>query len=93
MWAPRFSAAATVVYNRKSSKDTELRGYTWKMPALHNINIALGRGFTPADVDHATHNAIVGYDIVDNLIGEGDPWARKFAWTAFPTPSSASVSG
>ena len=74
----------TVAYNRQSSKDTEVRGYTWSMPALHNINIALGRGFTPADVDRATHNAIVGYDIVDNLIGNEDPLGREIRVDGVP---------
>jgi putative ABC transport system permease protein len=74
----------TVVYNRKSSKDTELRGYTWSMPALHNIDIALGRGFNPSDVDYALHNAIVGYDVVDNLLGEGDPLGKEIRVDGIP---------
>jgi putative ABC transport system permease protein len=75
---------ATIVYNRQSSKDTELHGYTWSMPVLHNINIALGRGFTPADVDRATHNAIIGYDIVDNLIGNQDPLGKEIRVDGVP---------
>jgi len=74
----------TVVYNRHSSKDTNLRGYTWSMPALHNIDIALGRGFTPADVDRATHNAIVGYDVVDNLLGDEDPLGKEIRVDGIP---------
>src|ERR1039457_566085 len=62
-----------VVYNGHSSNNTGVRGYTWTMLSLNNIDIALGRGFTPADEEHATHSAIVGYDIVDNLLGDGDP--------------------
>jgi putative ABC transport system permease protein len=54
------------------------------MPALHNINIALGRGFTPADVDRATHNAIIGYDIVDNLIGNEDPLGKEIRVDGVP---------
>ena len=75
---------ATVVYSRQSSKDVELHGYTWNMPALHNFNIALGRGFTPADVDRATHNAIIGYDIVDNLIGNNDPLGKEIRVDGVP---------
>jgi putative ABC transport system permease protein len=77
-------SSGTVVYNRKSSKDTELRGYTWSMPALHNIDIALGRAFTPSDVDYALHNAIVGYDVVDNLLGEGDPLGKEIRVDGIP---------
>jgi putative ABC transport system permease protein len=50
---------------------------TWTMLALNSTEIALGRGFTPADDEHATHNVIVGYDIVDNLLGEGDPIGKE----------------
>ncbi len=73
-----------VVYNRQSIKGADLHGYTWNMPALHNINIALGRGFTPADVDRATHNAIVGYDIVDNLMGNEDPVGKEISVDGVP---------
>ncbi len=54
------------------------------MLALNNIDIALGRGFTPADEEHATHDAIVGYDIVDNLLGEGDPIGKEIRVDGIP---------
>ena len=76
--------STNVVYNGHSSDNTEVRGYTWSMLALQNINIALGRGFTPADDDHATHDAIVGYDIVDNLLGPGDPIGKEIRVDGIP---------
>jgi len=66
-----------VVYNGRSSDNTDIRGYTWTTLSLTNIDIAIGRGFTPSDEEHATHAAIVGYDIIDNLIGEGDPLGKE----------------
>jgi putative ABC transport system permease protein len=66
-----------IVYNGHSSDNTEVRGYTATMLPLNNIDIALGRGFTQADEDRATHNVIVGYDIVDNLLGDGDPIGKE----------------
>jgi putative ABC transport system permease protein len=69
--------STTVSYNGHSSTDTGMRGITWTMVSLNNLDIALGRGFTPADDDHATHNVIVGYDIVDNLLGDGDPLGKE----------------
>ncbi len=66
-----------VVANGKSSDNTSMRGYTWTMLSLNNIDIAIGRGFTPADDEHATKNVIVGYDIVDNLLPDGDPIGRE----------------
>jgi putative ABC transport system permease protein len=76
--------SGTVAYNRQTSKKTDLRGYTWNMPALHSIDIALGRGFTPADVDRATHNAIIGYDIVDNMMSNEDPLGKEIRVNGVP---------
>jgi putative ABC transport system permease protein len=76
--------STNVVANGHSSNNTEVRGYTWTMLSLNNINIALGRGFTPVDEEHATHDAIVGYDIVDNLLGQGDPIGKEIRVDGFP---------
>ena len=53
-------------------------------PSLNNVDIALGRGFTPTDEDKGTHNAIVGYDIVDNLLGDGDPIGKEIRVDGIP---------
>lgn len=71
------SKSTNVVANGHSSNNTEVRGYTWTMISLNNVDIAMGRGFTPADDAHGTHDAIVGYDIVDNLLGPGDPIGKE----------------
>ena len=76
--------STNVVVNGHSSNNTEIRGYTWTMVSLNNIDIALGRGFTPADEDKGTHAAIIGYDIVDNLLGEGDPIGREIRVDGIP---------
>jgi len=76
--------STNVVANGHSSNNTGVRGYTWTMLALNNIDIALGRGFTPADEDKATHNVIVGYDIVDNLLAGGDPIGKEIRVDGIP---------
>ena len=76
--------STNVVANGHSSNNTEVRGYTWTMLSLNNINIAIGRGFTPADDEHGTHDAIVGYDIVDNILGEGDPIGKEIRVDGIP---------
>jgi putative ABC transport system permease protein len=76
--------STNVVANGKSSNNTTVRGYTWTMLTLNNVDIALGRGFTPADDEHATHNVIVGYDIVDNLLPDGDPVGREIRVDGIP---------
>jgi putative ABC transport system permease protein len=73
----RLDRTGNVTFNGHSSSDTEMRGITWTMLTLNNMDIVQGRGFTPADDDHGTHNAIVGYDIVDNLLGSGDPIGKE----------------
>ena len=76
--------STNVVVNGKSSNNTQVRGYTWTMLALNNIDIAMGRGFTPADDQHATHNVIVGYDIVDNLLPGVDPIGKEIRVDGIP---------
>jgi putative ABC transport system permease protein len=66
-----------VVRGTKSTTDTNIRGWTWTMPTLSNLNIELGRSFTQVEDDHSTAVAIVGADIVDNVLGEGDPLGKE----------------
>ena len=47
------------------------------MPPMSNLNIVQGRSFTEAEDEHSSHVAIVGYDIVDNLLGQGDPLGKE----------------
>ncbi|HWE86133.1 MAG TPA: ABC transporter permease [Terracidiphilus sp.] len=76
--------STNVVANGHSSNNTQVRGYTWTMLSLQNVDIALGRGFTPADDEHATHDVIVGYDIVDNLLPQGDPIGKEIRVDGIP---------
>jgi len=66
-----------VVYGTQSTTDTTVRGWTWTMPAISNQNIVLGRGFTESEDTHSAHVAIVGADIVDNMLGAGDPLGKE----------------
>jgi putative ABC transport system permease protein len=76
--------STNVFYNGHSSDNTDIRGYTWTMLSLNNIDIAMGRGFTPSDEEHGTHDAIVGYDIVDNILGQGDPIGKEIRVDGIP---------
>jgi len=71
------TATAPVVYGTKSSTDTQIRGYTWTMPALQNLNIVRGRGFGEAEETHAAHVAVIGTDIEDNILGGEDPLGKE----------------
>ena len=71
------STTGKVVYNSHSSTDTSIRGWTWTMPPIYNINIDHGRGFVPIDEEHNSRVAIVGPDIVDNQMGSIDPIGKE----------------
>jgi putative ABC transport system permease protein len=71
------NTSGKIVYANHSSNNTDIRGWTWNMPAISNLNVVLGRSFVPADDQYGTRVAIVGYDIVDNLMPNGDPIGKE----------------
>jgi putative ABC transport system permease protein len=71
------SGTGKIVYETKSTTDTTIRGWTWTMPPISNLNIDEGRSFTEVEDEHSTHVAIVGADIVDNVLGQGDPLGKE----------------
>ncbi len=80
----RREATGSVVYGNHSTTDTDIRGYTWTMPAISNLNIELGRSFTEIEDEHSTHVAIIGSDIVDNVLGAGDPLGKEIRVNGSP---------
>ena len=78
------SKSSKVFYSGKSSDNTDIRGYTASMFSLHNTDIAEGRALTSSDVDHATHNVVVGADIVDNILGAGDALGKELRVDGIP---------
>jgi putative ABC transport system permease protein len=66
-----------VVYQTKSTTDTAVRGWTWTMPPINNLDIAEGRSFTELEDDHSAHVAIVGSDVVENVLGGQDPLGKE----------------
>ena len=71
------NTSGKVVYENHSSDSTDIRGWTWNMPVISNLNIALGRSFVPADEQYGSRVAIVGYDIVDNLMPNTNPLGKE----------------
>ncbi|MEO6982430.1 MAG: ABC transporter permease [Edaphobacter sp.] len=66
-----------VVRGTQSVTDTQIRGYTWQMPALQNLNIEQGRGFTETDEEHGSRVAIIGTDIQDHLFPGVNPLGQE----------------
>lgn len=73
-----------VVHGTESVTDTQIRGYTWQMPSLQNLNITQGRGFTDADEEHASHVCIIGTDIVEHLLPGLDPIGQELRVDGVP---------
>ncbi|GGG65807.1 ABC transporter permease [Edaphobacter dinghuensis] len=71
------STTGTIVRGTQSVTDTQIRGYTWQMPSLQNLNIEQGRGFTEADEERASHVAIIGTDIQDHLFPGQNPLGQE----------------
>jgi putative ABC transport system permease protein len=66
-----------IVHGTQSVTDSSIRGYTWQMPSLQNLNIVEGRGLTEADEEHASHVAIIGTDIQDHIFPGIDPIGQE----------------
>ena len=73
-----------IVHGTQSLTDSSVRGYTWQMPELQNLNITAGRGFTDADDQHGAHVAIVGTDIQENLFAGTDPIGQEIRADGVP---------
>jgi len=78
------AATGKIVYGTSSSTDTMIRGQTWAMPEMQNLNIVQGRGFTPTDDEHASHVALVGSDIQENLLKGEDPIGKEIRVDGVP---------
>ena len=71
------SKTGSVVYGSHSATDISIRGWTWDMPSIYNINIERGRAFTPGEEERRVHVALIGPDIVDNQMGGEDPLGKE----------------
>jgi putative ABC transport system permease protein len=66
-----------VVNGKQSTTNTTISGWTASMFEINNLNVVEGRALTPMDDDMGTHNIVVGYDIVDNLLPNIDPIGQE----------------
>ncbi len=73
----QLSANGKVVYGAQSSTGTSIRGWTASMLPITNLNIAKGRPLTEADDQGGTHVVVIGYDIIENLMGGVEPIGKE----------------
>ncbi|HTU49865.1 MAG TPA: ABC transporter permease [Acidobacteriaceae bacterium] len=78
------SKSGSVVSKHQSATDVSIRGWTTDMLTMYNFNIAEGRSFTPTEVQHDAKVAVIGYDIVDNVLGIGDPIGKEIRVDGVP---------
>jgi putative ABC transport system permease protein len=78
------ATTSKVVRGTESSTDTTIRGYTSQMPALQNLNIEQGRGFTETEEEHASRVAIIGTDIQDHLFAGINPIGQELRVDGMP---------
>ena len=78
------SKVIKVVHNGHSTTDTEMRGYTDTMFSLSNTNVAEGRALTEGDIDHGVHSVVVGADVVDDVMDDGDPLGKEIRVDGVP---------
>jgi putative ABC transport system permease protein len=73
-----------VKYAEQSSSDTLVRGVTPAMPNILDLDLSAGRMLTENDVNTTSSEAVIGADIVDNLLPGTDPLGKEIridGWT------------
>jgi putative ABC transport system permease protein len=71
------NSSGTVVNGKQSTTNTEISGWTSSMFEINDLNVVEGRALTPTDDKMGTHDIVVGYDIVDNLLPNQDPIGQE----------------
>lgn len=71
------NTTGSVANGNKSATGVDVLGWTWTMPSMYNRNVAQGRVFTPSEQEHDARVVFVGQDIVDSILGAGDPLGQQ----------------
>jgi putative ABC transport system permease protein len=66
-----------VKYGEQSSEDTGVRGWSPTMNRIYDLDLVAGRALTQTDVERDAPVAIIGHDILDNLMPNTDPIGKE----------------
>ena len=66
-----------VNYKERSITDSFVRGWTPSMARIYDLDIIAGRGISDADMNSATNVAVIGYDILEQVMGSEDPIGKE----------------
>ena len=80
----QISTSGNVVTSHQSATGVSIRGWTADMLTMYDYDLAEGRAFTPTEVQHTAHVAVVGNDIVDNVMAQGDPIGKEIRVDGIP---------
>ena len=75
--ASTFNPNGHVKYGEREIIDTWARGFTPSMLPIQDLELVAGRGLTDSDVNSSANVAIIGYDIVDNVMPGTDPVGKE----------------
>jgi putative ABC transport system permease protein len=75
--AAQLSSSGKVVSGKQSSDNTTINGWTSNMAEIADLNVVQGRALTPMDDQMGTHDVVIGYDIVDNVLPPADPIGQE----------------
>ena len=71
------SSTGTVISGKQSSNNTDVNGWTASMEQINDLKVVQGRPLMPMDDELGTHDIVVGYDIVENLLPNMDPIGQE----------------
>jgi putative ABC transport system permease protein len=71
------SSSGTVISGKQSSNNTDVNGWTSAMEHINDLKVVQGRPLTRMDDELGTHDIVVGYDIVQNLLPNIDPIGQE----------------
>jgi putative ABC transport system permease protein len=78
------NATGNVKYAEQSITDTTVQGITPSMAPIYDTELTAGRMLNATDLNNKSAVAVVGVDVVDNLMGAADPLGREIrvdGWT------------
>ncbi|HEX4426640.1 MAG TPA: ABC transporter permease [Terriglobales bacterium] len=78
------NSTGNVKYAEQSITDTTVQGITPSMAPIYDTELTAGRMLNETDLNNKSAVAVVGVDVVDNLMGAADPLGREIrvdGWT------------
>jgi putative ABC transport system permease protein len=72
-----FTFNGHVKYAQQSSTDTAVRGWTPSMARIYDLDLVAGRAITEADLNSGSNVAVIGHDIMENILGGVDPIGKE----------------